>query len=69
MQAISKLLFITSPTLPMPFPRSAFKILYLSPLKLKKAPGRGNNPLIFPIIFNASSFQLIFPSDLSIFFA
>ena len=68
-QAISNLLDNTSPTWPAPFPNSALKILYLSPPKLKKAPGTGNNPLILPIIFNAFSFQLIWPSDFLILLA
>ena len=36
---------------------------------LKKAPGEGNNPLILAMILGASSFQLICPSLLLIFFA
>jgi hypothetical protein len=60
LQAISNLSDNTSPTCPDPFPISAFKILYLSPLKLKNAPGIGYKPFIFPIIFFASSFQLFF---------
>ena len=68
-QAISSLSDITSPILPLPFPSSAFKILYLSPLKLKKAPGVGYRPFTFPIIFEAPSLQEIWHSNLSIFFA
>ena len=59
----------TSPIAPIPLPISAFKILYLSPLKLKKAPGEGNKPFILPTILRAFSFQLIFPSVLFNFFA
>jgi len=40
--------------------------LYLSSLKIKKAPGLGYNPFIFPIILSALSFHLISPSDFSI---
>ena len=43
----------------MPLPISAFKILYLSPLKLKEAPGEGNNPFIFPIILEAENLENI----------
>tara|TARA_Y100001954_G_C15536246_1_gene466663 strand:+ start:384 stop:668 length:285 start_codon:yes stop_codon:yes gene_type:complete len=59
LQAISRLSDTTSPFFPTPLPISAFKILYLSPLKLKKAPGEGYKPFIFPMIFSGSSFQLI----------
>ena len=38
-------------------PNSAFKILYLSSLKIKKAPGLGYNPFIFPIILSALTFK------------
>ena len=37
-----------------------------SPLNIKNAPGDGNRPFIFPIIFSAFSFQSILPSDFSI---
>ena len=63
-QAISNLSFNTSPIFPELLLILAFKILYLSLLKLKKAPGTGSKPLILPKIFKASSFQSIFPSIL-----
>ena len=56
--ATSNFSLITSPTFPSPLPISAFKILYLSPLKLKKAPGTGNKPFIFPRILMALSLGL-----------
>ena len=52
----------------MPLPISAFKILYLSPLKVKKAPGEGNKPFILQIIFVASILQSILLYSLFIFF-
>ena len=40
-------------------PNSAFKILYLSSLKIKKAPGLGYNPFIFPTILSALAAEKI----------
>ena len=67
--AISSLSLRTLPEGPMPFPISAFNILYLSPLNIKYAPGLGCKPFIFPMILLALSFQNIFPSALFIFSA
>ena len=54
---------MTSPGFPIPLPISAFNILYLSPLYIKKAPGVGYRPFILPIMFCAESVQSISPSD------
>jgi hypothetical protein len=54
------------PISPIPDANSAFKILYLSPLWIKKAPGLGYNPFILAIIFSAVSLHCILLSDLSI---
>jgi hypothetical protein len=56
----------TSPASALPSAKLAFKILYLSPLYVKKAPGLGYSPFILPIIFSAVSFHFIWPSVYSI---